>query len=136
MPDPTTLLVILAVVAAAFIILMGVIGVFILVNSVQTNTRIEDLKTLVAKTSAIEEAVAALADYQLGVEDSSQVSMFMSKDGKYSANTPEELFQKMAEGGDLNISVEEQQRLIDFFKSTTDSINEMSEDDDEEDWKK
>lgn len=59
--------------------------------------------------------------------------LYQSADGKYSANSFEELIRKMADGGDINLDPNDPEILKKFFEN----INNQDEDDDgEEECKK
>lgn len=110
-------------IAAVMLVLLvgfGVVGILCVLLD-RTKTHVTDQERL----QVIETYVTNIFDL-LSTENENH-GAFRSMDGKYVANSLEELIQKMAAGGDIDIDPNDPEQLKKFFEDLT------QDDDDEED---
>jgi hypothetical protein len=119
---------------AAFIILT-VLGLFILVHTIQGAERTKLLKPMETRLTKIEEAVTYLMEsvqvdmkmaMNTGEGDGETRYSFRSIDGKYSAETLDDLLEQMAAGGDLKADEKETEILLNFFKNANIAIEKVN----------
>lgn len=134
----TTLLTALFVLTAVVIVLFGSIGIVLLINVIRINERTSSIKLVEHKLNQVENAVSAILESvngpmsMMGMPNPPSKTVYRSADGKHTAESLEELLDKMAAAGDLNISKEAEDELRNFFKQATESIDETMDWDD--DW--
>lgn len=125
------------------IILFGVMFISVFDKVTMTLALASSQGPVYGKINQVGDAVATLLESQ-----SSHASMmfggsphtyYMSNDGKYKADSIEELLDIMAKDGALKLNSEEYKKLKDFFETTTKAIGDVDipdwdDDFDPDDW--
>lgn len=119
-------MIVIAVVTLVVLLGIGMLGLLLILID-RTKTHLTDHDRL----QTLETYVANIYDILRSEEENA--GMFRSMDGKYTANSLEELIQKMAAGGEIDIDPNDPEQLKKFFEDLT-----KDEDGDDEDkpWEK
>lgn len=120
------------------LLLFGVIVsvVYILIQVTRIDERTKNMPQLWDKVTQVEGMVEShLEDFTDDDLVDTGETMFISKDGKYSAPSLPELIRLMAAGGDLEVPQEDVNALTDFFNTAADSIEDVNMDEGEDGWK-
>lgn len=124
----TFLLVMLTVIGiVAFILFsIGFVITFLNIKKILKKSRKQ-----ASKIEKIEEALTALLQGSM-MQQQPQTTFYVSKDGKYRADSVPELLEAMAEGGDLNITDEEKEKFLFFFNTAIEAVEDVDFDLDDE----
>jgi hypothetical protein len=131
----------MSILALGFVVFITMSIIHILINITRTNERVNQIIPIVNKIQTIENSISSVLEFVSADFLESSEATYVSKDGKYSAGTLQELIEKMADGGDLDVPEEESKELTDFFMRITNEIEEIDfndndSDTDDETWKK
>jgi hypothetical protein len=143
--EPTQLFVV-AVAVVTVLLLLSIATLFALAKILERTTHILPIKeqqekivddiTFITETIQMDMSMMEMGDGE------TTYAAFSSEDGKFSANTVEELLEKMAIGGILKADDTETNILLNFFNDASKAIDdagdmweEDTEDDDKESWK-
>jgi hypothetical protein len=124
-----TVLLVIAVATVGLLVLLGIVSVclnFILLD------RTNHFSDIQHRLQTMDDSIADINNILNLDMGGGSSSPYRSIDGKYSAASLEELVQKMAQGGDIDIDPNDPELLKKFFEQLT----EEQDDDDEEDEKK
>lgn len=131
----------IGVLTGVLLIFLGGLLITLLVILIKVWERITLLAGVPEKLEVLDGGLAAMMD---GAGNHMPPMMaratYFTKDGKYKANSLEELVDKMVKGGDLNLDPAEDAKIRNFFNNVTEAIPDIDipdwddDDDDEFGW--